>query len=251
MRLPAGTRVLQRAGDPRRLRLERAIAQRGEPAAGSASPRRGDGRNGGLGAAPQDGRRLGLARRDLREPGREIHPQPPVERLGGAVRSTVSGSSGWLGIDLHHQRVVAGNDVVGALGHAHHLVVAVAVFRDVLQDRERVALPDVVVEVRDVRGQEDPAPLRRHLHRHQPVRVARQQVHGNAGRDLVRRRRDSGRARRSSAGSARRHGRARRGGAPPDSACSARWRRRPPCPGSGTRRSGTGRNCRRGHSADA
>ena len=83
-----------------------------------------------------------------------------------------------------HSGIVAGDDVVGAVGEPLAELPAADHAGEVRDDPERAALPDVVPEMGGVAGQHHPAPRRRdpyHLH---AAGMAADKVEGDAGRDL-------------------------------------------------------------------
>ncbi len=122
------------------------------------------------GAPPSGGTRAGAG--SVR--GRDVEPDRDAFELGGRRR-----------VARHHERVVAGHDVLLAGGEPTAFAVAFEHLADMEHDRERVAGRHVGVEVGGIRGDHDPAAPGEHAHELEAVAVAADQVQADAGRELL------------------------------------------------------------------
>lgn len=89
------------------------------------------------------------------------------------------------GITPHDERVVAGDNVPGRIGQAVKKVEAFEHLRDIVNDRKRAALFEIVVEMRGVGGQDDPSAARPDAGALQAGGMAAEAVHGEAGREFI------------------------------------------------------------------
>jgi hypothetical protein len=103
-----------------------------------------------------------------------------VQANGNAFEAGLGG-----GIALHDQRIVAGNYVRRGIGQAIEKVEAFEHFRDVVDDGKGAALFEIVVEMRGVGRENDPAAARPDAGALQSGGMTADAVHGEAGRELV------------------------------------------------------------------
>ncbi len=86
---------------------------------------------------------------------------------------------------MHHKRIVPGYDMRGRVGEAVKKFEAFEHLRDVVHDRKGAALFKIIVEVRGVRSENDPAAARPDSGALQSGGMAADAVHGEAGSEFV------------------------------------------------------------------